>query len=247
MKGAGHEILSVGKSVSMPKLATANRQHSAKATVKLRDDLGGALTLDKPVAIAAAKIDPLVKIQTPPSVRQTKAKRAKTRSAQESEMIGDLTSRWQTHGKASLELRHYTGRCLNALLGLPDKRQEYGAQLIEKVAKAIHVSVSEISRMRWFSHHFKSVEGLVKEHPTLQNWSEAKEVIAEMNTGRREKIHKPTSSFIRSLRTLAKKLCAGRNFDLNDDQRKDLQQAMQDLHLEVERKFNLRVGSPKAK
>ena len=203
--------------------------------------------LDGSIVVVDPTVSPVAETHESASDQQTTSEPAKAGKAQIDEMIVELSGRWQGHDNASLELRHYSGLRLNALLGPPTKRQEYSGQVIERVAKAIHVSVSECSRMRWFSHHFPTVEGLKEKHPTLRNWSEARKLIAGMNTGRREKIHKPRSTFIRSLRTLTKKLREGPSSVLDKDQRENLKQAMRELRREVELKFGLSLGKPTGK
>ena len=232
----------------MEEMTAVIDQPTATNVTTVSQDVG-QVNLDHPVTVAESKIDPLVDLKSPPSIQGDEgvSPEADDKDAEIDELIADLKEPWEEHGKASLDLRHMTGRRLNAILGSPDKRQEYGVERVKRVAKAIHVSVSEISRMRWFSRHFDSIESLKREHPNAHNWSDVKKLLAEMNKGRNEKLHYPSSNFIRALQGLVAKVGAMKSTALSDDQRKALRKVMQELKQKIEVKFNLKPGKSKGK
>jgi len=89
-----------------------------------------------------------------------------------------LAEKWRNHSVADLQLRHETGVWLNDHYGNPNsKRQTYGEGEMEGVAERLGIDVSDLSRMRRFAHHFKSLNDLELAHPKVTTWSGVRKLL----------------------------------------------------------------------
>lgn len=107
-------------------------------------------------------------------------------SDQEERLLSKLGKMWMTFQKKDLEIRHETGKLLNAFLDDPNKRQKYGAGTITKVSNEIGVSPSDISRMRHFARVFLTLEEFQKKHPGATTWSAVKELLPKKPKGKKK-------------------------------------------------------------
>jgi len=82
---------------------------------------------------------------------------AETDSAfNDDQLLSDLVDLWKPENKRGLHVRLETGTRLNDRLGAPTKRQARGQGVLDKVAEALDLTVSDLSRMRWFAHFHAS-------------------------------------------------------------------------------------------
>ena len=99
------------------------------------------------------------------------------------QLIGQLTHLWGPYQRQGLEVRWETGALLNARLGPPTKRLAHGQRVLKTVAERLQIAECDLSRMRWFSHHFKSVEDLQEKHSEIRTWTQVKELLVTLNAG----------------------------------------------------------------
>jgi len=134
--------------------------------------------------------------------------------------LAKLAERWKSHHEAGLALRHETGVLLNLKYDDPTQRQPLGKKVMKGVATKLGVQESELSRMRRFAHHFKSVEDLRQRHPNVTTWTQVRELLTRLSKGGRRKkrsasaksaartrvVTKSLTNLIAAFRTLSKKL-----------------------------------------
>jgi len=104
-----------------------------------------------------------------------------------------LSRRWKSSHREDLKLRHFTGLWLNDQHGPPTSRQDYGKGTLRKYQTSLGVGESDVSRMRWFAHEFKSVEDLKAKHPKATSWTKVKEVLAKLRRPQATLAVKPVS------------------------------------------------------
>lgn len=93
-------------------------------------------------------------------------------------LLRELSPLWKGHHRKGLDTRLRTGGRLNDAFGPPTVRQSYGAATFMGLSKALCVSVSDLSRMRWSAHHFGTLDALKAAHPTVTNWTQLKKLLA---------------------------------------------------------------------
>lgn len=134
--------------------------------------------------------------------------------------LDNLAERWKSHHEAGLALRHETGVLLNLRHGDPTQRQPQGKKVMKGVAKKLGVQESELSRMRRFAHHFKSVEDLHQHHPKVTTWTQVRELLTGLSkdgppkkrsasaksAARTRVVTKSLTNLITAFRQLSKKL-----------------------------------------
>jgi len=169
---------------------------------------------------------------------------------QDDQLLDRLVELWtcyQTHG---LEVRWRVGAELNGRLGAPVERQPYGRAILKVAAERLEVSESELSRMRWFAHHFTSLADLQARHPAVDSWAKVKELLPSLNPKKVEKDESSPSTgrtskafitgFIRSLRIISDKLRRA-EVTPDDKDRTMIRESLQEL-LEVAREhFQLEI------
>lgn len=99
------------------------------------------------------------------------------------ELLKTLCKIWKQYDRRGLEVRHQTGVALNTSLGPPSKRQRYGVTVLKQVAKGLNLAVSDLSRMRWFAHHFNSISALKGQYPEVSTWTEVKILLVQLGSG----------------------------------------------------------------
>jgi len=97
--------------------------------------------------------------------------------------LTSLVKQWRAHNTKGLEIRHQTGLLLNAHFGPPTERQTRGEGVLNSAAEQLQTTVSELSRMRWFAVHFRSVEDLNDQHPRVKSWTSVKELLPKLMPG----------------------------------------------------------------
>jgi len=95
--------------------------------------------------------------------------------------LGQLAEKWQAQRGADLEIRHETGKLLNDHFGPPTAKQTRGEGVLKEVAERVQTTESELSRMRRFAHHFKSVDDLKEKHPEATTWTAVKGLLPRLN------------------------------------------------------------------
>jgi len=220
---SGSTIL-VDPSVSLIEDRGGNHKDDCVTPV-LRTGLG--VTVGKRPTVAAG---PLLKA-SPPS-----------QDGGQDEWITHLTVRWQGHLCADLKLRLETGAEINAHVGPPTARQDHGKKTLQEVATAIHSSVGECSRMRWFAHYFESVAAFEKKHPTVKTWTAVKGVIAQLNSKGGVRVQSAGGMFIKTIERLKSRVSNG-EIRLNDTQLKELRTALAGFSKALEANFGTRLGS----
>lgn len=127
--------------------------------------------------------DVLVSVSQPPNRAVSTPGSADHRDAERNNdqvLLDQLSKMWQDHHKRGLELRHQTGVKLNERFGPPTARQAYGEANLQRYSETLGVAESDLSRMRWFAHLFKSVEDFRAAHPAETTWTKVKELLARL-------------------------------------------------------------------
>jgi hypothetical protein len=102
---------------------------------------------------------------------------------------------WRAYQHRGLEARYAIGRALNKLIGDPTDRQARGRGVMALASERLGISVSTLSRMRWFAHSFTSVEDARKQHPKIDSWTKLKDVLPDlMPKGRKKSKSVPASA-----------------------------------------------------
>jgi hypothetical protein len=94
--------------------------------------------------------------------------------------LQELKELWQTNRREALEVRHKSGLILNDQFGPPTMRQAHGPAVLKHYSACLGIAESELSRMRWFAHHFKSLADLNANHPEVSMWTQVKELLVSL-------------------------------------------------------------------
>ncbi len=128
------------------------------------------------------------------------------------ELISQLTQLWTPHEDDGLRVRHSTGCRINDLIGPPSKRLRYGDGVLNQVADQIHVSRSELSRMRKLAEVYSDLDAFRVSHPKCNTWSQVKAHLATLvPTGSPKAVAPPAgrlTAICRSISVFAKKIKA---------------------------------------
>jgi hypothetical protein len=95
----------------------------------------------------------------------------------DNQLLCRLARLWESELKRGLEVRHQMGSAMNKRLGLPTQRQQHGKAVLKKASKRLGIAESELSRMRWFAHHFDSLADLKSRHPGAVSWTKVKKLL----------------------------------------------------------------------
>jgi len=113
---------------------------------------------------------------TPAEARDTQT------AADDARYLDQLAELWADYRRCDLGVRYKTGVLLNEQFGDPTTRQKRGDGVLTTAAKRSGQSVSELSRMRNFAHHFKSLDEFVQKHGT-KTWTEVKALLPTLRGG----------------------------------------------------------------
>jgi len=101
-------------------------------------------------------------------------------SSKEEALLCQLEELWQPHCDKGLEVRLEMGSLLNTEVGPPTERKAYGKKIMPLAAQRLGLTTGELSRLRWFAHHFESVEDLSSKHPKVKSWKAVKVLLAKL-------------------------------------------------------------------
>jgi hypothetical protein len=129
-------------------------------------------------------------------------------------LFDQLAELWRVHHHEGFETRHRTGVLLNERLGPPTERKPYRERVLERASRECKVHVSDLSRMRWFAHLFKTLEDFERAHPQVNTWTGFKELLPDLKPREGDDVEdqpkSPSSSALggvtRSLNGLIEKL-----------------------------------------
>jgi hypothetical protein len=171
--------------------------------------------------------------------------------------LNELAVRWRSHQGVGLEIRLEMGKLLNDQFGTPPKRQARGAHTLEEAAEKLGSSQSDLSRMRWFAHRFRSIKDLQDRHPDVTSWTSLKHLLPTLKptTQKRKKqvprgiqrLGKPTKSLVRRLRKAKRMLkdlsssFSKSAIDLAPEEREEVLAQFKDLSKAVEDCLQVRV------
>jgi len=102
-------------------------------------------------------------------------------NAKADKLIEKLVKLWKAHEGNGLEVRWKTGALLNKQLGAPTKRQPHGKAVLKKAGSRLGISESELSRMRWFAHHFAGLTDFKSKYPDAGSWAKVKDLLPGLN------------------------------------------------------------------
>jgi hypothetical protein len=153
------------------------------------------------------------------------------------EAISKLVELWTPHHREGLTVRHETGRMLNQLISPPSVRQDYGANVLERVSEQIGVSRSELSRMRKFAEAIPDLEAFRRDHSECTTWTKVKAHLATIDAkgqpvSKKKRVTSPSKGVCRSINALKKKVKGVKSNLTTDDRQRviialvDLAQAM---------------------
>jgi len=129
-------------------------------------------------------------------------------AADDTRYLDRLAELWADHRRCDLSVRYKTGVLLNEKFGDPTTRQKRGDGVLTTAAKRSGQSVSELSRMRNFAHHFKSLDEFVQKHGT-KTWTEVKALLPTLrggNTPEQEGKARPGKNATRTLERVCRSL-----------------------------------------
>jgi hypothetical protein len=169
-------------------------------------------------------------------------------------LLDELVELWETHRRKSLQVRHQTGRRLNDELGPPTKRQKRNAGVLLSVKERLQISVSELSRMRWFAYRFGSLSDLQPRQVTT--WTEVKVLLAQMRSEERRKASRsatrtdasrPYHGYLKTLRRLTARLKQGVHAkDFLAEERQKLQASLVEFAQAAGKHLGIHVSVKKA-
>jgi hypothetical protein len=125
----------------------------------------------------------LVSADHPKSTNGTTNHTASTSSETFQRELDRLAQCWGAHDRDDLALRHETGAVLNRFHGDPTRRQPRGAGVMKQAAERLGKTEAELSQLRRFAHRFASVEQLREQHPGVANWTQVRNLLAELSQG----------------------------------------------------------------
>jgi hypothetical protein len=146
-----------------------------------------------------------------------------------------LAQCWQAHDRDDLALRHETGAVLNRFYGDPTRRQRRGEGVLKAAAERLGKTEAELSQLRWFAHRFASAEALREQHPNVTNWTQARNLLAELSKGgetRKPSTRKASAGRLRPLtRPLDRLTSAFRQLgnDLTEDEKARLRDKLKEF------------------
>jgi hypothetical protein len=103
-------------------------------------------------------------------------------AADDTRYLDQLAELWSGHRRSDLSVRHQTGMLLNNKFGPPTTCQKRGDGVLQAAAERSGQSVSELSRMRNFAHHFESFDEFVRKHGN-RTWTEVKALLPTLKGG----------------------------------------------------------------
>jgi len=125
----------------------------------------------QPAAAEAAPPAPARPLEPAPAADDAPPKT----TPEEDLLLNTLASLWQAHQEHGLSTRHMIGELLNRRYDPPPEKQERGKYIMTLAANRLHISIPDLSRMRWLAFLFKSVEDLKAKHPDVTTWTRFKE------------------------------------------------------------------------
>jgi hypothetical protein len=90
-------------------------------------------------------------------------------SAEDLSLLDRLVKLWKSNAERNLRTHHQMGTELNGRLGPPTERQPHGQQVLEKCREELGIAPSDLNRMRWFSHLFRTFSDFRKQHPEIDS------------------------------------------------------------------------------
>jgi hypothetical protein len=179
---------------------------------------------------------------------------AETADKSDAQWIEHLAKRWRGHLKAGLELRFETGQAFNKRFGSPEVRFPRGEGIAELLAEQTGISVADISRFRWFAHHFSSFADFQAKQPKVTTWARVKVLLVELAPKTGKKVPTPTESspqsevqtVLQNLRSVTEAL-QEHDVKLDEDSTEDLAVSLRKLGraLKGATGFELSVSFPK--
>jgi len=161
-----------------------------------------------------------------------------TASCDDARFIDDLVELWASHRKSDLDVRHRTGQLLNARFGDPTKRHKRGTGLLKQAAERLQITVSELSRMRWFAHLAESPSEFVQRH-SLTTWSDVRAFLPKLKPQklspagkakqRRAGVKGTNARCCKGLEVLVKRVGQVVPNDLSDKQRQEFMSRLRTL------------------
>jgi hypothetical protein len=116
----------------------------------------------------------------PTSTNGTTNPAKRTSSKDFRRQLGELAQRWQSHDGNDLALRLDTGALLNGFYGDPTRRQARGKGVLKQAAERLRKTEAELCQLRWFAYRFGSVKVLQQRHPGVTNWTQVRDLLAEL-------------------------------------------------------------------
>ncbi len=158
-----------------------------------------------------------------------------------------ITEVWQAYLQRGLEARHLIGKLLNQQIGGPDDRQDRGKGVMALASERLKMSVSDLNRMRWTAHLFKSVKDMQGRHPEIDSWTKLKDKLPDLMPKSRKKksaTASPAARFVkkvtRSVQSLTSAIKQNRT-SLKSSEQAELLERLQELAAVVAAKFEIRV------
>jgi hypothetical protein len=111
----------------------------------------------------------------------TAHKAAKSIKSTADATLRKLVLLWKSHDARDLTVRHQTGVALNKQFGSPTSRQANGEATLERYARKLNIERSDLTRMRRFAHHFKTLSAFSRKHPHATNWTHVRELLPKLN------------------------------------------------------------------
>ena len=137
-------------------------------------------------------------------------------AADDTRYLDRLAELWAGHRRRDLRVRHESGVLLKEKFGDPTAPQVGEGGGLTKAAKRSGQSVSELSRMWNFAHHFPSFDAFLQGEHGTKTWTEIKGLLPKLKSGNASKqkgkalsgknAKRTLERVCRSLRTAAEKV-----------------------------------------
>jgi len=184
-----------------------------------------------------------------PQIGSKKVTESPAFDRKDKQLLGRLAKYWESFKEEGLKTRLTMGAELNQRLGPPTKRLSHGQAVLKEAAKRLHLSESELSRMRWFAHRFPTLARFHAKHPGITSWTKVKELLPTLQLEKVEKGKGPKTKrgsrvfytrLVRTLDSLAEKLRRVDNH-LDDVTRAKVTKSIQDLARVARKRLRLAI------
>lgn len=122
------------------------------------------------------------------------------------ELTSECRKVWDRNESHDLEARYELGKLFIKYLNTSAKRQAYGTEAMKKVATALRMSRSELSRMRQFAEKFPSFAAFRESKFNCNTWTQVKQALVKTTAKKKTKRAIGAKASIRKLSSRIREL-----------------------------------------